>query len=615
MVNKKTTDEVLFEIWNKLKQCSYHATKLFYTEIGEKFQENPRPSIDYLRVDIYQKISKYQDIEKNKVLDKIILIQEYDCKKSLMGKEPNGIDMEIVELTSFENKKKYNDLFDQNPLVLRDFVLSLLNPLQDLPEGDIKKIALRILKKKKINLNEASRCMRKSLGRYYRKCFYMIEKENCNNCYNFICQNSVYPDFSFDVKNYYHCSACNHEFGSPEKIIENKEYVDNTDDSSMFFEPQFQISTDVLEIDEQLHDPNIHYKFQGIGNFDIVSQNFDMVTNVDTKGTTKASNENQKQLEKEIIDLGGKLKDSDKSKAKLMMVYDDRINVLNAKIKKCEEANREISKALEEGEKDRQANALEYETLNTKFCEERKEKEDAQRINSELYDKVNDLKEQLKKANDKFNSVLQKASVNDLENQSKIDLSEGMNNRMDCSSNKEMNTDVRHSKKEENTANLEKFKCTECDSQLKSKIALTQHYKIHNKTYQCPECEKVFARNNQMHNHLKSHLKKRERNSNVKPTKKQSKSPVSCSICDQVFSHTQNMKAHYRREHEGLTFSCEQCDKKYTSAYARRNHVRAFHDKKRPFKCKICNKTFPFEQGLSNHTKSKSHQRMAAKQK
>ena len=114
----------------------------------------------------------------------------------------------------------------------------------------------------------------------------------------------------------------------------------------------------------------------------------------------------------------------------------------------------------------------------------------------------------MKKANDKFNSVLQKASVNDLENQSKIDLSEGMNNRMDCSSNKEMNTDVRHSKKEENTANLEKFKCTECDSQLKSKIALTQHYKIHNKTYQCPECEKVFARNNQMHNHLKSHLKK-----------------------------------------------------------------------------------------------------------
>ena len=118
-----------------------------------------------------------------------------------------------------------------------------------------------------------------------------------------------------------------------------------------------------------------------------------------------------------------------------------------------------------------------------------------------------------------------------------------------------------------------------------------------------------------MMNHLNTHLKKKERNASVKPTEKQQKSKVSCTACSKMFTGKSNMQAHYRSKHEGREFACEQCGKKLVSAYARRNHIRAIHEGKISLACKICNKTFSYEQGLAKHIESKSHQKIVAGKK
>ena len=61
-----------------------------------------------------------------------------------------------------------------------------------------------------------------------------------------------------------------------------------------------------------------------------------------------------------------------------------------------------------------------------------------------------------------------------------------------------------------------------------------------------------------------------------------------------IFSHKENMKAHFRRKHEGKTFDCEQCDKQFSSAAAINNHVRAIRDKEKNWPCHTCNTKYPF---------------------
>ena len=50
------------------------------------------------------------------------------------------------------------------------------------------------------------------------------------------------------------------------------------------------------------------------------------------------------------------------------------------------------------------------------------------------------------------------------------------------------------------------------------------------------------------------------------------------------------MKAHFKRKHEGKTYDCEQCDKKFSTIHAKKSHVNAQHSNGKPFQCNTCNK-------------------------
>ena len=180
--------------------------------------------------------------------------------------------------------------------------------------------------------------------------------------------------------------------------------------------------------------------------------------------------------------------------------------------------------------------------------------------------------------------------------------------------NEKLEKAQREAKEAEEKANLEKFKCTECGSQLKNKISLTQHMQIHNKDNDCPACGKFFARRNQLVNHMENkHSNKKKKSNNKIKNENKTVTKVSCLECSKEFSHMNNMRAHYRRIHEGKTFDCQQCDKKFSTAQAQNSHVKAQHGDGKPFQCNTCKTRFSFQQGLYRHLKSKTHEKVAGK--
>ena len=63
---------------------------------------------------------------------------------------------------------------------------------------------------------------------------------------------------------------------------------------------------------------------------------------------------------------------------------------------------------------------------------------------------------------------------------------------------------------------------------------------------------------------------------------------------------------HISKFHEGVKYSCELCDKKFTETWTLKSHVLGVHEKLKRFKCNQCDKAYPQASGLSQH-KRKIH--------
>merc|ERR1719186_2519268 len=51
----------------------------------------------------------------------------------------------------------------------------------------------------------------------------------------------------------------------------------------------------------------------------------------------------------------------------------------------------------------------------------------------------------------------------------------------------------------------------------------------------------------------------------------------SCEVCEKSFSSSGNLSEHKRRKHDGLKFYCEQCDYKVVRKGLLRKHVNSVH--------------------------------------
>ena len=65
-----------------------------------------------------------------------------------------------------------------------------------------------------------------------------------------------------------------------------------------------------------------------------------------------------------------------------------------------------------------------------------------------------------------------------------------------------------------------------------------------------------------------------------------------CEICDATFALKQHLKGHISTVHERKrVFKCNICDKSFTQNCVR-NHIAMVHEKVKPFKCDVCDLTF-----------------------
>ena len=176
------------------------------------------------------------------------------------------------------------------------------------------------------------------------------------------------------------------------------------------------------------------------------------------------------------------------------------------------------------------------------------------------------------------------------------------------------------------------WRCCLCRQEFQDKDKLTSHQQIHEATFECSECDKVFRRPLQLEDHIEvEHLKKTE-------TKK---GEFPCSRCGYVFKLEMHLEKHNQtmpdckpemtneeilklRRLEQISFhdpvtgefrkktykqlladkdmKCEICLKTFEKQNILRVHL-VSHSDSTPYTCYICNTSFKLNYRLAKHMK------------
>ncbi len=136
------------------------------------------------------------------------------------------------------------------------------------------------------------------------------------------------------------------------------------------------------------------------------------------------------------------------------------------------------------------------------------------------------------------------------------------------------------------------FECRFRDMSFAHPGGLIRHEKIHSeiKTFKCEVCYKLFALKYYLNKHLVTHSGKKS---------------FKCPQCDKYFLHKEGVGYHQKRVHLKIkTQRCNICGRLFGSNPEVESHMRT-HTGEKPFKCKICFKSFASERNLT-----KQHMRL-----
>lgn len=153
------------------------------------------------------------------------------------------------------------------------------------------------------------------------------------------------------------------------------------------------------------------------------------------------------------------------------------------------------------------------------------------------------------------------------------------------------------------THSAKKFSCTICNKSYRRKDYLKVHIKMHKKAimansnikfYDCSKCDMSFDLQNDLDEHMLTHVPKKSKRSDPNQEK-----IFKCKHCDLSFTIYNTYRAHSKTH---VYIACEIC-KKYVKKYKMKNHL-ATHSSLTKFSCHICDKSFTRKDNLHAHLKS-----------
>ena len=123
-------------------------------------------------------------------------------------------------------------------------------------------------------------------------------------------------------------------------------------------------------------------------------------------------------------------------------------------------------------------------------------------------------------------------------------------------------------------ATKKRHKCPQCAQSFTSKVVYDQHLKVHAKEprHICKECNEEFPDYSRLRYHVNQHKK----------------SLLVCTFCPKVFSASQNLHAHLKLHLKKDPHTCPECGFVSESIVGIEIHRGLTHSAKRSFKCDYC---------------------------
>lgn len=133
------------------------------------------------------------------------------------------------------------------------------------------------------------------------------------------------------------------------------------------------------------------------------------------------------------------------------------------------------------------------------------------------------------------------------------------------------------------------FNCTECGMSFSRKIARDNHFEVHGtvKGYKCDECGKSFSQYGILLRHSRNHI-------NEKLHK--------CKHCDMSFLNTTNFEYHLRTHTHQKPHQCEECGQRFSIKSDLDNHS-LLHTTKGSYECNDCGRHFSLKRHIVSHIK------------
>lgn len=100
--------------------------------------------------------------------------------------------------------------------------------------------------------------------------------------------------------------------------------------------------------------------------------------------------------------------------------------------------------------------------------------------------------------------------------------------------------------------------------------------------------------------------REKQENTNTNTTKKVPKKPFFCKLCDRTFSAKHLLAIHTRTYHRRKRFDCDKCNRHFALKSQYEEHLE-YHKRKNSDRhmCKICNFVYQTSSGLHKHNLSK----------